>query len=184
MTPILDHYLSTFDNYFLIGDFNSESHEEIMKEFCDTINLSNLIKEPTCLKNPLNPSSIDLMLTNRDSRFQDSHTVETGLSDHHKMTITVLNAFFQKQYPTIIKYRDHKKLNINLFRTQLLERPNNIGDDITYEMFETIFNYQLKLYTPMKTKYIRGNNGPFMNKILSKAIMTRSRLRNKFLKYP
>ena len=36
----------------------------------------------------------------------------------------------------------------------------------------------------MKQKYIRANNSPFMNKILSKAIMTRSRLRNKFLKNP
>ena len=36
----------------------------------------------------------------------------------------------------------------------------------------------------MKTKCIRANNGPFMNKSLSKAVMTRSRLRNKFLKSP
>ena len=36
----------------------------------------------------------------------------------------------------------------------------------------------------MKTKYIRTNNDPFMNKILSKAIMIKSRLRNKFLKCP
>ena len=34
----------------------------------------------------------------------------------------------------------------------------------------------------MKTKYIRANNSPFMNKELSKAIMVRSRLRNKSIK--
>ena len=33
-----------------------------------------------------------------------------------------------------------------------------------------------------KTKYVRTNNSPFMNKNTSKAIMTRSRLRNKFLR--
>ena len=32
--------------------------------------------------------------------------------------------------------------------------------------------------------YIRGNNAPFMNKILSKAFMNRSRLRNNFFKNP
>ena len=42
----------------------------------------------------------------------------------------------------------------------------------------------LNRHAPMKLKYVRGNNAPFMNKILSKAIMKRSRLRNKFLKYP
>ena len=36
----------------------------------------------------------------------------------------------------------------------------------------------------MKTKYIRANNAPFMNKVLSKAVMKRSRLRNKYLKCP
>ena len=36
----------------------------------------------------------------------------------------------------------------------------------------------------MKEKYVRANNAPFMNKALSKAIMIRSRLRNKFLRNP
>ena len=36
----------------------------------------------------------------------------------------------------------------------------------------------------MKPKSIRANNGPFMNKVLSKAAMTKSRLRNKYLKFP
>ena len=184
LTPILDHYLSKYDNYLLIGDFNSEIKEESMKEFCDIYNLSNLIKEPTCFKNPLNPSSIDVMLTNRARQFQNSHTVETGLSDHHKMTITVLKTFFQKQSPTIVKYRDYKNFNVNLFRNQLLEQLTNIGDDITYAKFETIFIHLLDFFAPMKTKYIRANNGSFMNKTLSKAVMTRSRLRNKFLKDP
>ena len=35
---------------------------------------------------------------------------------------------------------------------------------------------------PKKTRYVRGNQSPFMNKTLSKAIMLRANLRNKFLK--
>ena len=34
----------------------------------------------------------------------------------------------------------------------------------------------------MKKRYIRSNNATFMNKELCKAIMTRSRLRNRYLK--
>lgn len=34
----------------------------------------------------------------------------------------------------------------------------------------------------VKRKYLRGNEAPFMSKYLSKAIMTRSPLRNKYLK--
>ena len=37
---------------------------------------------------------------------------------------------------------------------------------------------------PMKTKYVRGNNAPFMNKTLSKGFMLRAQLKNKFNKCP
>ena len=47
-------------------------------------------------------------------------------------------------------------------------------------MFMEVLNKQ----APMKDKYVRANNAPFMNKILCKALMNRTRLRNKFLKYP
>ena len=40
----------------------------------------------------------------------------------------------------------------------------------------------LNMYAPIKKKYIRGNNSPFLNRILYKEMMKRSRLRNKFLK--
>ena len=40
----------------------------------------------------------------------------------------------------------------------------------------------LNMYVPLKNKYIRGNNSPFMSRILSKEIMQNSRLRNIFLK--
>ena len=40
----------------------------------------------------------------------------------------------------------------------------------------------LDIHAPRKLKYARGNHMPFMNKALSKEIMTRTPLRNKFLK--
>ena len=73
-----------------------------MTEFCETYNLTNLIKEPTCFKNPLNPSPIDLLLTNRAMPFKTSTTIETGLSDYHKMTITVMKSVFKKLPPHLM----------------------------------------------------------------------------------
>ena len=80
---------------FLLGDFNSEMSETTMINFCDTYNLSNLIKEATRYKNPHNPSTVELMLTNRHRMFKNSITVETGLSDHHKLNITVMRSIFK-----------------------------------------------------------------------------------------
>ena len=39
----------------------------------------------------------------------------------------------------------------------------------------------LETHAPLKKRYVRANQGPFMNKKISKEIMKRSHLRNKFL---
>ena len=51
--------------------------------FCETCNLTNLIKHPICYKNPDNPMCIDLILTNIPCAFQGTCVIETGLSDFH-----------------------------------------------------------------------------------------------------
>ena len=183
--PVFDHYLNKFDNFLLLGDFNSEIEEPELREFCDIYNLSNLITEPTCFKNPENPSSIDLILTNKPRSFVNSCTIETGLSDHHKLTVSVLRLFFKKQAPVLIKYRNYKKFDANVFRSELNERLyNSDKDNCNYENFQSTFMEALNKHAPMKNKFVRANNAPFMNKLLSKAVMTRSRLKNKFLKNP
>ena len=40
----------------------------------------------------------------------------------------------------------------------------------------------LNKHAPKKTKYVRGNHAPFMNREILRAIMKRTRLRNKFIK--
>ena len=72
-----------------------------MSVFCDTYNLKSLIKEPACYKNPENPSCRDLILTNSPKCLQSSCVVETGLSDFHRMTVTVMKTNFKKFQPRI-----------------------------------------------------------------------------------
>ena len=181
---ILDRHLSKFEHFLLVGDFNSEIHESSISNFCDTYNLKNIINEPTCYKNLLNPSTIDLILTNKSRSFQNTTTIETGLSDHHKMTVTVMKQYFPKQTPVLIKYRNFKTIDKFAFRQELRQNLTTLGETITYVQFENIFIRQLDKHAPMKEKYVRANNEPFMNKTLSKAIMNRSRLRNRFIKNP
>ena len=103
----------------LVGDFNSETEEENMKDFCDLYSLKNLTKHPICYKSVQNPTSIDMFLTNRHNCFQNSCTIETGLSDHHKMIITVLKTYFKKLKPSIIKYRSYANFDEDSFKTDL-----------------------------------------------------------------
>ena len=181
----LDIYIANCDNVLLLGDFNSEMNEVHMKDFCETYHLKNLITDPTCFKNTSQPTSIDLMLTNKSRSFQNSTTIETGLSDFHKMTVTALKMFFQKMVPTIIRYRNYKHFDNTLFRIDLQRAfANNSDNMMNYDHFKEIFMKQLDKHAPMKEKTVRANNAPFMNKILSKAVMKRSFLRNKYNKFP
>ena len=54
--------------------------------------------------------------------------------------------------------------------------------NMEYQHFLNIFIDILNKHAPMKQKYLRANQGRFMTKDLHKAIMKRSRLRNKFLR--
>ena len=51
-----------------------------------------------------------------------------------------------------------------------------------FDRFQFIVNNLLKSHAPMKEKYIRRNQAPFMNKSVRKAIMVRTKLLNKFRK--
>lgn len=175
----MNHFLPLYDNFIIMGDFNSEPTENDIKEFCDLYNLKNLVKEPTCFKSLINPTCIDLILTNRCTMFQNTKTIETGLSDFHKMTVTVLKTYFKKSPPKVISYRDYKNFSNVKFRSELLQALSHhnilhISNDAFVEIFMNIFNK----HVPLKFKYIRANQGPFMTTELRKAVMNRSKLRN------
>ena len=55
---------------------------------------------------------------------------------------------------------------------------------MTYDDFKFIFMKILNYHAPMKEMVVRANNQPFVTKKLRKAIMTRSRLKNKYNKNP
>ena len=105
----LDHYSENYENFMFIGDFNMAETEEQLKNFLDLYSLKNLVKVPTCYISHT-PKCIDLILTNRNRRVQKTATVETGLSDFHRMAVTVLKTTFPKQGPTVIIVGDTNRL--------------------------------------------------------------------------
>lgn len=50
-----------------------------------------------------------------------------------------------------------------------------------FKKFLGVFKKTLNMYAPLSKKCIRGKNYPFMNRMLSKQITKRTRLKNKFL---
>ena len=73
----IDRYVHKYDNLFIMRDLNSDPSEIENYEFCSLYNLKNLVHGPTFYKNYINPTCIDLMLTNRMTYFQNTRIIET-----------------------------------------------------------------------------------------------------------
>ena len=115
----IDRYVHKYDNLFIMGDFNSDPSEIKIYEFCSLYNFKNLVHDPTCYKNYRNPTCIDLMLTNQMTYFQNTRAIETGLSDFHKMPVTVMKTSFKKHPSKVVSYRDYKGFSNTLFNEEL-----------------------------------------------------------------
>ena len=83
----------------------------------------------------------------------------------------------------MVNYRDYRNFRNNEFRAELDNEmlKHDLGN-MEYQHFLNIFIEILNKHAPMKQNYLRANQGRLMTKYLHKAIMKRSRLRNKFLR--
>ena len=125
------------------------------------------------------------MLTNKRQSFKHSCAIETGLSDFHRMTVKVIKATFEQRQPRVVSYRDYKYFENSRFRADLLSKLSKVNIEENKEALSDFLNTSkriLDLHSPRKQKYARGNHMLFMNRALSKEVMTRKRLRNNFLK--
>ena len=71
-----------------------------------------------------------------------------------------------------------------MFRQDLMHAFNASGINISYEVLEDTYLRILNDHAPLKQKYLRGNDQPFMTKNMRKAIMLRTKLRNIYLQNP
>ena len=136
-------------NYLLMGDFNAEPNEPPISDFREVYNTKN-IKEKTCFKNPENATCIDLILSNRPRSYLDSTVVETGLSDFHKMFVTVMKMYHCRQRPSVITYRKFKSFSNTEFLKDLEEH------FMKFEYFDNILSNLFK-ETLRNTHLLRKN---------------------------
>ena len=172
----------------LIGDLNlnTKSKSNIYySDLCDTFDLINLIKANTCFKSS-KQTSIDVTLTNRPRSFQKYGVITTGLNDYHKMILTFFRSYFSRLPTKTITYRSFRYFETKDFLCKLENklRSKACNGGVKYDDLTNIFRSTLDSHTPLKQKEVRGYQAPFMTKELSKAIMTRSRIKNKSNKWP
>ena len=179
----IDAYCKNYENILIMGDFNVDVKEVSLHLFCNQYKLKSLNKDATCYKNIDNPSCIDLLLTNSAKSFESTCTIETGLSDFHKLVVTVLNEKHERMPPKVMQYRNYKKFDYAIFNNNLRKQTKNLNfSELDFATIRKIFMEILDKFAPLKKNYIRANHSKFVTKELSKAIMLRSKLRNQFLK--
>ena len=147
----LDMHTSMYNNILLIGDFNEKESEPNTLQFLENYNLKNLVKEPTCYKNPQNPSCIDLILTNKSNNFKNTTTFDLGLSDFHKMVITSFRFQYKPGAPKVTYYRSYKNFSKPKFKEDL-EKALNEKNCESYDVFEENFLKTLEKHAPLKRK--------------------------------
>ena len=116
--------------------------------------LYNLTKGPTCYKsNP--PICYDLILTNKKYSYINTGTYETGLSDHHKLTYTVLKTEFVKSEPTSISYRCYKTFSNDQFNEDLQFNLAKIPkENVSYDVFNQTLISIFDKHAPPKKKLV------------------------------
>ena len=178
-----DAYCKKYENILIMGNFKVDVKEVTLHLFCNQYKLKSLNKDPTCYKNIDNPSCIDLFLTNSAKSFESTCTIDTGLSDFHKLVVTVLNEKHERMPPKVIQYRNYRKFDYAIFNNNLRKQTKNLNfSELDFATIRKIFMEVLDKFASLKKKYIKANHSKFVTKELSKAIMLRSKLRNQFLK--
>ena len=92
-----------------------------------------------------------------------------------------MKVFYKKQPPNIIEYRNYSKFENEVFINDLEGQFSENNEFPNFDSFKQIVDNTLEKYAPLKKRYVRANQAPFINKKINKEIMKRSRLRNKFL---
>ena len=81
-------------------------------------------------------------------------TVETRLSDFHKMTLTVMKVFYKKQKTNIVTYRNYKHFFNEAFlfdvKNGIIEI-NSKNSDLEFDRFKAVLDEVIQRHAPRKS---------------------------------
>ena len=164
--------IENYGNIILMGDFNITINKENsitnkkLEEFCDTFNLTNLVKSKTCFVNK-HKSTIELILIINLRSFQIKNVTETGVSDCHKLITTFMKSYISRLKPKNVHYRSYKNFNEEKFLSDVKEVDFSFktsNSDENYSVLRYFLSNILNIHAPIQKKILRGNDASFMNK--------------------
>ena len=152
ITDLLDHYLKTYEDFIVIGDFNESETIPALDSFLDEQKCKN-IKNKTCFKSAKG-LCINLILTSRPSLRQFTNVFETGISDHQLLLYAMLESTYTKMEPKVLSKRCFKDFSEQSFLQDLKQGLSNTGN---FSDFNNEFKNTLNDHVPIKISKVRGN---------------------------
>ena len=111
----LDSAFTKYGNVLLMGDININTKDISLSQEYDILlsafGMQHLFNEPTCFKNIENPTHLDHMVTNKRAFIKTSGVLDTGLSDFHRLTYTILKMHRPKSTVSTTMYRSCRGVN-------------------------------------------------------------------------
>ena len=171
----------------LLGDFNVNfmDNSHVLTDIMDVYSLKNLIDGATCFKNSVNPTSLDVFLTNNAKKFCGSFNLNVGLSDFHNIIGAATKSHVPRNVERTVSYRSYKYFNERDYVQSLQNIPFSICDifddiDDRVWVYNKLLEDTIEQHAPKKTRKIRGKSAPYMNDRLRRAINIKAMLKRKY----
>ncbi len=183
----MDNYsyaLTLKKDIFVVGDLNcnllkSGPESDALNELCSSLNLFQLIKEPTRVT--LQSSSlIDVILTSNTSLVVENGVEETHISDHF-LVYSMLKLKLPKKLPDYMVIRSFKNYSSEAFKNDLeqliwQENPIDQGLNQRLDNFNQKFLSVLDMHAPIKTVKIKRRLCPFVDQEIVQLMKKRNAL--------
>jgi len=194
-TDFLTSLSSTVENMFksrqellLLGDMNMDMYcnkdehrtqNHHLVDFCSKFCLRNKISVPTRVTENTK-TLIDVVLTSHQERYSTSGSLSLGVSDHDLVYVVRKNKL-RRPSPHLIEYRSMK----NFDQKKFLEDLNSVEWNVVYlndnidnvwEQWSTKYKEVLDQHAPVKKKWIRGDQLPWINTEILREISLRNKL--------
>ena len=173
---------------YLVGDMNIDMLivPNALSQFADLYGFKNIIKDATCFKGK--PSCLDVIVTDKPGSIAGTLNFNPGLSDFHHCITAATKVHAPLFKPRMIMYRSYKHFSEESFKDDIENAPLHVCDlfddvDDSVWFHNTLIKDVLDEHAPIKKKYIRSKQAPFMNGELRKAINVKAMLHRKYLKF-
>ena len=184
---LCDKCLASNCSLYIIGDLNVNFKNSVhsLSDVMSAYDLHNMVNQPTCFKNPSNPTILDVILTPTPRRLFSCINLNTDVSDFHNLIAVATRLNVSRNNKRKFKYRSYKNFDKAAFQYDLSVAPFHVcclfdePDDALWA-HNNLLSPILNEHAPLKTKMARRKVLPVMNGELRRAINVKAMLRRKF----